>query len=385
MSFSQDEKDRREKRTWLCAVVFLDVVGYTKGSVEQQIKIKDHMNGVVEKSVEGIEEIDRIILDSGDGAALCFLGDPEDSLFCAVKLRDGFDLLSGQDAVKYEVRIGINLGPVKVVNDVNNRRNVLGDGINVAQRIMSFADSGQIFVSRSFYEVISCLSQEYETLFHYQGIKKDKHVREHAVYDFIIPENALINFDGNTPEINTDETSTKLADKESEATPKNITIQQKLAATVNLTYEWDPVILETAEDELTQHIGPLARILVKKIAKTTDDIRLLYEQLGETLTDHTLRAQFLSHMPAASTISAYKKPEEDSPISGSPEVKVGKDWDDQELKRIELHLARHLGPLSRVLVSQAANEATTIKELYDLLAAHLDKEEERWVFMKTMH
>ena len=76
MAITQDVENRQEKRTWLSAVVFLDVVGYTKGSVERQIKIKDHMNRVVEKSIENVDEVDRIIVDSGDGAAICFLGDP---------------------------------------------------------------------------------------------------------------------------------------------------------------------------------------------------------------------------------------------------------------------------------------------------------------------
>ena len=385
MSITQDEEIQQEKRTWLSAVVFLDVVGYTKGPVEQQIKIKNHMNSVIEKSVKGIAEIDRIIVDSGDGAALCFLGDPEDSLFCAVKLRSGFDILSDQDTVQYEVCIGINLGPVKVVKDVNNRRNVLGDGINVAQRIMTFAGSGQIYVSRSFYEVISCLSQDYETLFHYQGIKKDKHERQHAVYEVRISENLLTTFEEDTSSSKIDNAGIEPAEEGSEGTKKNLTIQQKVAATVNPTHEWDPQILKAAEDELTIYMGPLAKILIKKMAKTTANIHELYEQLGDTIIDLDHRARFLRHMPATSKIPAYKRPETISPVSGPPDVNIGKNWDDQELKRIEHHLSEHLGPLSRILVRKAANKATNIKELYDLLAADLSDGKARGTFMKTMH
>jgi hypothetical protein len=52
----------------------------------------------------------------------------------------------------------------------------------VAQRVMSFAESGQLLVSRSFYEVVSCLSADYAKLFDYVGARTDKHVREHEVY-----------------------------------------------------------------------------------------------------------------------------------------------------------------------------------------------------------
>ena len=68
------------------------------------------------------------------------------------------------------------------MKDVNGQPNMLGDGINVAQRVMSFAEPNQILVSRSYYEIVSRLSQEYTRLFQYVGIHRDKHVREHEVY-----------------------------------------------------------------------------------------------------------------------------------------------------------------------------------------------------------
>jgi hypothetical protein len=60
--------------------------------------------------------------------------------------------------------------------------NIIGDGINVAQRIMGFARPGQLLVSRSFYEVVSRLSRDYERLFFHEGSRTDKHVRAHEVY-----------------------------------------------------------------------------------------------------------------------------------------------------------------------------------------------------------
>jgi hypothetical protein len=78
--------------------------------------------------------------------------------------------------------MGINIGPVKLVKDINGHPNIIGDGINVAQRIMSFARPGQIVVSRSYYDVVSNLASEYAKLFHYEGSRTDKHVREHEIY-----------------------------------------------------------------------------------------------------------------------------------------------------------------------------------------------------------
>jgi hypothetical protein len=71
---------------------------------------------------------------------------------------------------------------VRLVKDINGQPNIIGDGINVAQRVMSFAEPGQILVSRSYYDVMARLSEDYGKLFHYEGAKTDKHVREHEVY-----------------------------------------------------------------------------------------------------------------------------------------------------------------------------------------------------------
>ena len=79
------------------------------------------------------------------------------------------------------VRMGINLGPVSLMKDLNGLDNVIGDGINVAQRIMSFAGSGDLFVSRQFYDIVSRLSDDYAAMFKTEGSRTDKHERAFEV------------------------------------------------------------------------------------------------------------------------------------------------------------------------------------------------------------
>ncbi|MDP2247031.1 MAG: adenylate/guanylate cyclase domain-containing protein, partial [Nitrosomonadales bacterium] len=105
-----------------------------------------------------------------------------EALFIALTIRDGILALNEGAKDALLVRIGINLGPVRVVKDINGRPNIIGDGINVAQRVMSFAEPNQILVSRSYFEITSRLTKEITELFTYSGIKQDKHVREHEVY-----------------------------------------------------------------------------------------------------------------------------------------------------------------------------------------------------------
>jgi hypothetical protein len=163
-------------------VLFLDIVDYSSSGVHEQIDLKERFNTVLSEAIAGVATDDRIILDTGDGAAVSFLGDPEDALFAGMALRDAVAGLPATSGKRLEIRIGVNLGPVKVVKDINGRPNIIGDGINVAQRVMSFAEPGQILVSRSYYDVVARLSDDYGKLFHYEGAKTDKHVREHEVY-----------------------------------------------------------------------------------------------------------------------------------------------------------------------------------------------------------
>jgi class 3 adenylate cyclase len=174
-------------RTFICSVVFIDLVGYSKKPVGEQIRLKTSLTNNLSEAIKDIPVNDRIILDTGDGAALSFLGDPEDALFTTLSLREAM-VRENQTSTQIEeagddaVRMGINLGPVKLVKDINGHPNIIGDGINVAQRIMSFARPGQIVVSRSYYDVVSNLASEYAKLFTYEGSRTDKHVREHEIY-----------------------------------------------------------------------------------------------------------------------------------------------------------------------------------------------------------
>ncbi|HXU93826.1 MAG TPA: adenylate/guanylate cyclase domain-containing protein [Gallionella sp.] len=172
----------RGNKTIMCSVLFLDIVEYSKKSVAGQISLKDRFNDYLSAAIRDVPVADRIILDTGDGAAINFLGDVEDALRAALSLRES--LLNEEPGLEHPllVRMGINLGPVRLVRDINGQPNIVGDGINVAQRVMGFADASQILVSRSYYDAVSRLSPTYAGMFHYQGSRTDKHVREHEIY-----------------------------------------------------------------------------------------------------------------------------------------------------------------------------------------------------------
>jgi class 3 adenylate cyclase len=161
-------------RTLVCSVLFVDIVGYSKKGVGDQVKLKRAFNDMLTSALEPVAPRDRVVVDTGDGAAITFLGDPEGALFVALAVLDKVG--------EVPVRLGINLGPVSLMKDINGRDNVVGDGINSAERVMSFAAPGQVLVSRAFFEVMSLLSADYAALFKQEKSRTDKHNRAHDLY-----------------------------------------------------------------------------------------------------------------------------------------------------------------------------------------------------------
>ena len=181
-------------RTVVCSVLFLDIVDYSKRPIGDQQHMKQTFNELLARALEPVPPRDFIVLDTGDGAAIAFLGDPEDALSAGIAVRKS---IASLPPAILSARMGINLGPVKLVWDINAQMNILGDGINVAQRVMSFAEPGQLLASRSFYEVVSGLSRDYASLFSDLGTRTDKHVREHEVY--AVAEGARLERPSDTP------------------------------------------------------------------------------------------------------------------------------------------------------------------------------------------
>ncbi len=172
-------------RTLVCSVLFLDLIGYSKKAVAEQHEAKHQFNSALTEALDLLKRRDRVIVDTGDGAAVVFLGDPEDAMIVGLAMRSG----------RVAMRLGINLGPVRLISDLNDQTNVIGDGINVAQRVMSFAEPGQLLVSHSYFEVVTRVSEHYKRLFVRVGMLQDKHVRDHDIYlvddDFRLNEDPL--------------------------------------------------------------------------------------------------------------------------------------------------------------------------------------------------
>lgn len=198
----------------LLSVLFTDIVGYSKLVNSEQIKVKKSFIDMWNKSLVNVKPEDIVVIDTGDGAILASLSDPELPLKVGLSLKS--QIKDSTSHLKIALRMGIHFGPVEIANDMNGNKTILGDGINSGQRIMSFSYPGQILVSRPYYELIKPLAYHYKDVFSFAGNQADKHNRYHELYkyldDEIIEEQEI-------------ELNTKIAPKKSVSLVKRITLK----------------------------------------------------------------------------------------------------------------------------------------------------------------
>src|SRR5437667_219414 len=136
---------KKEIELEIAHVLFLDIVGYSKLSVNEQHARVEELNEIVRLSEQfrKTEAASRLLkIPTGDGMALVFYKSPEEPAQCAVEISRAL-----KDNARLQVRMGIHSGPVSGVVDVNERTNVAGAGINLAQRVMDCGDAGHILLS----------------------------------------------------------------------------------------------------------------------------------------------------------------------------------------------------------------------------------------------
>ena len=167
--------------------VFLDVVDFSYNrSVEAQSYIVQALNRIVLLSLRknSIPVEKRILLPTGDGICIALLNitEPYDihiqlalsivkyiNRFQGSSLKDITDRNADQPPAEpvyvagnpnnlgdlqimmryFQVRIGIEANIDNLIKDINERPNIAGAGINMAQRVMGLADGNQILVSQS--------------------------------------------------------------------------------------------------------------------------------------------------------------------------------------------------------------------------------------------
>lgn len=335
-----DTKPLDLDRTWICCVLFADIASYSKHSIEQQIDWKFRFNNFLNEALLAVEPDARYILDTGDGAAICFLGAPEPAMQTALKLRYLVIQARGARAEGMRIRLGINLGPLRLMKDVNGVVNAVGDAINVSQRVMSFADLDQILVSRSFHETVSCLSEENARMFAPAGTRTDKHGRAHVVYELAPVSSAPV---------------------------------------ASLFQQSD---LKRLRSLLTPVLGPIADRLVNQEAAQSDNIAALSQRL-------------MAHLPAGSAREAFAQKCQAEFVVQGPTRELSKDeetsarpkssaQDTAFNDRATKELARFIGPVAKIIVAKTAKLCGSKDEFLDMLSQEISSTKDRENFRNSM-
>ena len=382
------------RKNVLGTIMFVKLLAYPARSSDQQVALKSRFNALINNTLRSIAEASRIIIETDDGAAICFLGDPEEALQAALLLRS---LLKQKYGRAIGVRIGLHLGPMRMVFDVNKRVNVVGDGINVAQRIMDFAKTNQILVSRAYYEVVSRIADTPAGLFSPLGPHLDPHMRSHDLYAVV------------ESQVRNDPASVATVTYSFENTAS-------YAAIASLT----PEAVAEIEAELARLIGPLAKILVTKALKRAVTPQRLRDLVAVAIPDALARKTFLiakivnsqptrqpggtssapSRSDAHSDFPATSSGRAGVTTDGSPSSRPAKDASSpvnsmastgairnpslEQLAELEKSLSQFIGPMARLLTRKEATRHPSMAALIPALSLHINRLEDRSRFLASM-
>src|SRR5215472_7340751 len=127
-------------------VLLIDIVGYSKLLITEEREQLQALNEIVRNATQfRLSDTNGMLvrIPTGDGMALIFRDSVEAPVRCAVEISEAVKLHP-----EIHLRMGIHSGPVSEVRDVNERTNIAGAGIDIAQRVMDCGDAGHILLSK---------------------------------------------------------------------------------------------------------------------------------------------------------------------------------------------------------------------------------------------
>jgi adenylate cyclase len=172
------QHEKTKLRLEIAHVLFIDIVGYSRLSINEQQAAVDELTQVVRgtgefKKADASQHLIKIA--TGDGMALVFYSTPEAPVRCAIEVTRTL-----KDNPRLRLRMGIHSGPVSGVIDVTERTNLAGGGLNLAQRVMNCGDTGHILLSKHVAEDLAEF-EEWRPLLHDLGACEVKHGTEVSI------------------------------------------------------------------------------------------------------------------------------------------------------------------------------------------------------------
>jgi serine/threonine protein kinase len=354
-----------ERRTIVCSVLYAQIGDSQRLDTAQRLACKSELDDALARAARSVDADSRLILDTPDGTALCLLGQPEDACVVAQHLRK-LDFADDGGPTGQGLKQGINLGPVRVSRSGSGALDLHGDGLDAARALASLAHAGQVLVSRAYYETVSALGSGAPDGLHITGQRVEIASRSQEVFEL---------------------------DSRSGITRRTDVAQPVLAP---------DALTPLLESLLARHIGPMARVLVTRIAPQATSGPQLIEQLAAHIPNDAQRAGFLieakrhvvqtgattsrssQSMSGAAASGAISTSRSSVPPTGTSSRYVSsapRPLDDAVIADIERRLARLIGPVARILVGRALKRTGTEQALLEELARDIPDPVQRAAFV----
>ncbi len=140
-------------------IFFCDIIGYSKLPAASQYECHAQLTRIIRTCLDKLDAKlleDVIALPTGDGLILNYLkAEPDIHLRTALMVLEILEKYNKNSNLLIKLRIGLNTNVDSIVLDVNNKKNIVGVGINLAQRITNLSTHGRILMHRRVYEDLS--------------------------------------------------------------------------------------------------------------------------------------------------------------------------------------------------------------------------------------
>ena len=140
---------------------------------------------------------------------------------------------------------------------------------------------------------------------------------------------------------------------------------------------WDTAELAQLERELAQHVGAVARVLVRRAARGVTSLAAVRQAVAGSIVDFEARERFLAKAGAARTNTAASAARHQIPSHpGSREAPSGVPMREGDVDKAAAALASSLGPIARVVAKRCAANSDTreqfVARVVDQLTPNID-------------
>jgi adenylate cyclase len=141
----------QEVKRKLTAILSADVKGYSRLMGEDEKGTVRTLNAYKEVMTGLIQHYHGRVVDAPGDNVLAEFGSVVDAVECAVKIQKELKTRNADlpESRKMEFRIGVNLGDV-----IEDREQILGDGVNIAARLESLSEAGGICISGTAFDQV---------------------------------------------------------------------------------------------------------------------------------------------------------------------------------------------------------------------------------------